>query len=213
MPRTRSLAWSELKIGISAVVAIALAAVLIVAVGGATGFAWQRYDLKTRFDNVNGLTSGAVVRVAGVEVGKVTAVGFAGPAVQVTLSLRKEMQSRVTSDSRASIGSLSLLGEPVIDITPASTGSPLTNGDFIQSSKPAAQIADVTSTANEALGQANALLGDIRAGRGTVGKLFTDDELYREFNAFVASANELTGAINHGKGTLGKLTNDPQMYN
>ncbi|HEY3884222.1 MAG TPA: MlaD family protein [Vicinamibacterales bacterium] len=213
MPRTRSLAWSELKIGISAVVAIALAAVLIVAVGGETGFSWQRYDLKTTFDNVNGLKGGAVVRVAGVEVGKVTDVDFVGPAVQVTLSLRKEMQSRVTSDSRASIGSLSLLGEPVIDITPASTGSPLKNGDVIQSSKPGAQISDVTSTANDALGRANALLGDIRAGRGTVGKLFTDDELYREFNAFVASANELTGAINHGKGTLGKLTNDPQMYN
>src|SRR5689334_15422960 len=111
MPRTRSLAWSELKIGIIAVVAIGLAVLLIVAVGGATGFSWQRYTLKTKFDNVNGLKSGAVVRVAGVEVGKVTDVDFAGADVQVTLSVKKEMQPRVTTESRATIGSLSLLGE------------------------------------------------------------------------------------------------------
>src|SRR5256885_5686438 len=124
MPRTRSLAWSELKIGIVAVVAIALTIMLIVAVGGQGGFTWQRYTLKTRFDNVQGLKSGAIVRVAGVEVGKVTDVDFAGPSVEVKLSLRREMQSRVTTDSRASIGSLSLLGEPIIDVTPAATGTP-----------------------------------------------------------------------------------------
>jgi phospholipid/cholesterol/gamma-HCH transport system substrate-binding protein len=212
MPRTRSLAWSELKIGVIAVVAIVLAVVLIVAVGGATGFSWQRYTLKTKFDNVNGLKGGAVVRVAGVEVGKVTDVDFAGAAVQVTLSVKKEMQSRITTDSRATIGSLSLLGEPIIDISPASSGTPLKDGDFIQSGKAGAQMSDMTNTANAALGQADALLTDIRNGRGTVGKLFTDEELYREFNAFITSAAQLTSAINHGQGTLGKLSKDPQMY-
>ncbi len=71
MPRTRSLAWSELKIGIVAVAAIALAVMLILAVGGQGGFTWQQYELKTKFADVQGLKSGAVVRVAGVEVGKV----------------------------------------------------------------------------------------------------------------------------------------------
>ena len=54
MPRTRSLAWSELKIGIIAVAALVLAVMLIVAVGGAGGFSWQRYELKTKFPDVRG---------------------------------------------------------------------------------------------------------------------------------------------------------------
>jgi len=45
MPRTRSLAWSELKIGIIAVAALVLAAMIIVAVGGAAGFSWRWYGL------------------------------------------------------------------------------------------------------------------------------------------------------------------------
>ena len=115
MPRTRSLAWSELKIGVMAVASIALTALLVIAVGGETGFAWQRYTLKTTFANVQGLKSGAIVRVAGVEVGKVTRVALAGTGVEVDLSVKNENKPRITTDSRASIGSLSLLGEPLID--------------------------------------------------------------------------------------------------
>jgi len=206
------LAWSELKIGVMAVLAIALTAVLVVAVGGASGFFWERYSLKTTFDNVLGLKSGAIVRVAGVEVGKVTRVELKGSAVEVGLSIKKENQSRITTDSRASIGSMSLLGEALIDVSPASTGTPLKDGDTIPSVKPAPQLSDVTGSAQEGLNEATALLRDIRAGRGTVGQMFTNDELFKELDAFIASANQVTASINKSRGTLGKLTNDPRVY-
>jgi phospholipid/cholesterol/gamma-HCH transport system substrate-binding protein len=212
MPRTRSLAWSELKVGVMAVIALAVTALLVVAVGGASGFPWERYRLKTTFDNVQGLKSGAIVRLAGVEVGKVTSVELKGPGVEVRLAIKKENQSRVTTDSRATIGSMSLLGEPLIDLTPATTGTPLRDGDDITSTKPAAQLSDVAGTAQEGLQEATALLKDIRAGKGTVGQLFINEELFREMNALVASANAVAASINKGKGTLGKLTNDPKVY-
>jgi phospholipid/cholesterol/gamma-HCH transport system substrate-binding protein len=212
MPRTRSLAWAELKIGIVAVIAIALVAILIVAVGGSAGFSWQRYELKTRFPDVQGLKSGAVVRVAGVEVGKVTDIEFSGADVEVTLQVKKEMQPRITTESRASIGSLSLLGEPIIDITPASTGTPLQNGGVIQAERAHGQLADVAEGATQGLEQATALMRDIRAGKGTVGKLFTDEELYRELDQFVSAANQVAGELNRGQGTLGLLVKDPVAY-
>jgi phospholipid/cholesterol/gamma-HCH transport system substrate-binding protein len=212
MPRTRSLAWSELKIGVMAVAALGLTALLVIAVGGASGFAWQRYEIKTNFANVQGLKAGAIVRIAGVEVGKVTKVQLAGAGVEVRLSIKEENQPRVTTDSLASIGAMSLLGEPLIDVSAATTGTPLKNGDTIKSKKPASQLSDVAETANEGIVEATALLKDIREGKGSVGKLFSEDKLYRDLNAFVASANEVTASINKGKGTIGKLTNDPRAY-
>ena len=213
MPRTRSLAWSELKIGILGVAAIALASMLILAVGGQGGFPWQRYELKTRFNNVQGLKTGAVVRVAGVEVGKVTDVRFAGAGVEVVVEVSQDMKPLITTDSRAAIGSLSLLGEPVIDITPAHTGTPLPEGGFIPPGRAAGQITDVATTASAGFEEVTALLQDIRAGKGSVGKLFTDDQLYREINEFVTSAAEVATQIRNGRGTLGRLTNDPVAYN
>src|SRR6478672_7640992 len=212
MPRTRSLAWSELKIGIVAVVAIGLAIMLIVAVGGQGGFSWQRYKLNTKFSNVQGLKSGAIVRVAGVEVGKVTDIDFVGAEVQVVVEVNEEQKSRITDQSRASIGSLSLLGEPTIEISPASSGTPLKDGDFIQSERSAGQLTDVAENATRTLEQTTELIKEIRAGKGTVGKLFTDDQVYREMNQLVASAAAVTNALNQGKGTLGMLVRDPALY-
>lgn len=212
MPRTRSLAWAELKIGIVAVSAVILAIVLIVAVGGQGGFPWDRYELKTKFSNVQGLKSGAVVRVAGVDVGKVTSVDLVGADVQVTLEVNDENQSRITDQSRASIGSLSLLGEPIIEISPAAQGTPLKDGDFIQGARAPGQIAEVAENATQTLEQAAGLIKEIRAGKGTVGKLFTEDDLYREMNQLVTSAETVTASINRGNGTLGQLIRDPAVY-
>ena len=212
MPRTRSLAWSELKIGIVAVSAMALAVALIVAVGGAAGFSWQRYALKTRFPDVKGLKSGAVVRVAGVEVGKVTEVALSGAEVEVELEVKEGNEQRITTDSRASIGSLSLLGEPVIDISPATSGTPLKEGDYIPASPSRGEIADVAESAKASLETVNALLQDVRSGKGTMGKMFSDDQLYQELTSFLTAADAVTTGIRNGRGTLGRLVADPVAY-
>lgn len=212
MPRTRSLAWAELKIGILGVAAIALVTILILAVGGQGGFFWQRYGLVTRFADVKGLKSGAVVRVAGVEVGKVTDVRFAGGGVEVAMEVSRDMRPLITTGSRAAIGSLSLLGEPVIDITPAPDGTPLEEGGFVPPGRAAGQLADVAEGATQSLEQATRLLADIRAGKGTIGKLFTDEQLYREVQSFVNAAADVAQHIRRGDGTLGKLATDPVVY-
>ena len=68
MPRTRSLAWSELKIGLMSVFALFIATAFIFLLTGSNGFFWQRYSLKARFNNVAGLATGSPVRIAGVEM-------------------------------------------------------------------------------------------------------------------------------------------------
>lgn len=213
MPRTRSLVWSELKLGIIAVAAIALAVTLIVAVGGQGGlFSWDRYELKTKFPNVMGLKSGAVVRVAGVEVGKVTDVSLEGAEVLVVFEVNEEHQSRITDQSRASIGSLSLLGEPIIDVSPSATGRPLQDGEYIQSKAAGGSIMDLAEPVQAGVAEATALLKDIRSGKGTVGKLFTDEQVYMEFQALLNSAEGVIAGINRGQGTLGRLAKDETAY-
>ena len=55
MPRTRSLAWAELKVGLISVIAFVIAAILIFMVSGSGGFFWQRYSIKTVFSDISGV--------------------------------------------------------------------------------------------------------------------------------------------------------------
>ena len=209
MPRTRSLAWAELKIGILSIVAIAIAAALIFAVSGSGGFSWQRYPLKAVFTNIAGLNEGAQVRIAGLPVGAVTAIDLVGEQVEVTFEIREEMRPRVTSMSVATLGSVSLLGEGSVDITPSTEGTPIPDWGYVPTGKAAGSLTEVATQATAGIEQLTAILGDIRAGRGTVGQLFTNDSLYRDMNGLVAAAEQVASSVNAGRGTLGRLINDP----
>ena len=209
MPRTRSLAWSELKIGALTIVAVAIALTTIVLLTGGRGFFWQRYNLKTKFTNVAGLNPGSPVRVAGVQVGSVTLVEFVGNEVEVSFEVNESRRALITTGSEAFLGSVSLLGESAVDITPASTGEPIPEWGYVRSGRPRGQLADITESAGQGIDQLNALLTDVRAGRGTVGRLMTDEALYVELRRFVSSAGDLTDNLKRGDGTLGRLLNDP----
>jgi len=213
MPRTRSQAWSELKIGVITVAAVIIATVTIFLLTGGSGFFWQRYSLKTRFGNVAGLNPGSPVRLAGVEIGSVSEVQLVGEEVDVVFEVNKAHRERITSTSVARLGSVSLLGESAVDITPSSAGTPIPDWGYVPAGRAPAALSDMTDQASQGISELTALIHDIRQGRGTVGKLVTDEQLYAELNRFVASASDLTASIKNGQGTLGKLINDPQTVN
>lgn len=212
MPRTRSIAWSQLKVGVLGLVALLLLIVVVFAVGGEGGFWWQRYPLKASFPDVKGLKPGAVVRLSGKEVGTVRTVEFVGNQVEVAFELLEDVRPLVTDRSVATIGSLSLLGEPIVDLTAGAGGSPLADWAYVPAGAAAGSFEGLTTTASSSLRQVEALLADVRAGRGTLGRLVTDDALYTELQSFVASAGEVTRAMNAGRGTIGGLLKDPKAY-
>jgi phospholipid/cholesterol/gamma-HCH transport system substrate-binding protein len=208
MPRTRSLAWSELKIGLMSVFALFIATAFIFLLTGSNGFFWQRYSIKTVFPDVAGLKEGAPVRVAGVEVGTVEAVEFIGDRVEVQMQVLKENRSRITTKSVATLGSVSLLGEAAVDITASSGGTPIPDWGYVPSRR-STGLTTVTDTATASLEEATALIQDLRAGKGTLGRLFTDEQLYRELTTLVSSAEAVANNMNQGRGTIGRLMNDP----
>jgi phospholipid/cholesterol/gamma-HCH transport system substrate-binding protein len=210
MPRTRSLAWSELRIGVLTVVAVAIAVLTVFLLTGSRGFFWQRYYLKTQFSTVPGLKSGSPVRVAGVEVGTVKSVDLVGDKVDVTLEVNKDMRPRITDRSTATLGSVSLLGESAVDITPASSGTPIAEWGYVTERPTRGMLSTMAPEASEGIDEITKLVRDVRQGRGTVGKLMTDEQLYVEMQKFVSSANDVTNSIRQGRGSVGRLLNDPK---
>jgi phospholipid/cholesterol/gamma-HCH transport system substrate-binding protein len=211
MPRTRSIAWSELKLGIVGVVALMLVILIVLALGGETGFWWQRYPLKTRFHDAGGLKEGAVVSLSGKEVGKVTSVEFAGADLDVAFEVNKDVRPLITTESLAMIGSLSLLGESMIEIQASTRGTPLKDWEYVKAGA-GTSIGDLQNKVSTSLDSVDGLIADLRAGRGTMGKLLTDDAVYSELQEFVSAAATLSRNLNQGKGTLGALAKDPAAY-
>ena len=120
----RNLA-QEIKVGVFVLVFMLMIAVGVFLLGGASKMFAREYKLHTTFLDVKGLKTGAVVRLAGIDIGQVSKVNFSSDAgsknIEVELTIRSEYQPRLRSDSNASISQIGVLGDMYISL---SVGSP-----------------------------------------------------------------------------------------
>ena len=74
MPSQKQLKWSELKVGVTVVVAGLVLAVLIILMSGTGGLFTRKLILKSYFFDAQGLRVGAPVRLSGVDIGNVSKI-------------------------------------------------------------------------------------------------------------------------------------------
>ena len=112
----------SVEIAVGAFVAIGFAALLMLAmkvsnlseIGGRTG-----YEVTARFDNIGGLKVRSVVSMAGVRIGRVSAISFDDRTYEAVVTLTIEPKyNRIPTDSTASIFTAGLLGEQYIGLEP-----------------------------------------------------------------------------------------------
>jgi phospholipid/cholesterol/gamma-HCH transport system substrate-binding protein len=139
MDRDRRL---SLTVGGFALASLATLAVAILSLSEQRGIWAPRYRLIAHFDNVQGLIGGASVRLAGTRVGQVQAVEFGEratgePALRVVLQIDRDVQERIRRSSVASITTVGLLGDQIVELTIGTADSPvLQDGDEIATISP-----------------------------------------------------------------------------
>src|SRR3970282_1516462 len=102
MPRGKDVRWSQLKVGLVSLVSVTLLAITIFLITGQTGFFAETATLYTYSSDAGGLKTGAVVRLAGVDVGNVSRVGLSGRAdLKEAAEITMEVNARFLSDIRA----------------------------------------------------------------------------------------------------------------
>lgn len=69
-----------------------------------------------------------------------------------------------------------------------------------------------TTEVRELLENANAVVAEVRAGKGTIGKLTTDEALFNDAALMMLSLREVVERINQGQGTVGRLVNDESFF-
>jgi phospholipid/cholesterol/gamma-HCH transport system substrate-binding protein len=57
------------------------------------------------------------------------------------------------------------------------------------------------------------IAANLETGKGTMGKLLHDDQLYERLNSAMENIQKITQKIGNGEGTIGKLVTDEKAYN
>jgi phospholipid/cholesterol/gamma-HCH transport system substrate-binding protein len=213
--RSKTLTWTELRVGAVMVASVIILGATILYVGGGGGSPFSsKYTLKALMIDVNGLKPGAPVRVGGVEVGTVTGVQLGGPAraglVELNIRLDRRVQSQVTTESRVTLGTLGLLGEKALDISPSSRGIPLEEGSLVQAD-PQDPFKGLLSDASQSTAYLRRILARMDSGEGLLGKALRDDELYNRMTDVSTRLQKFLTKMESDSGPLGRLVNDREM--
>jgi len=119
----------QLRIGALVLVGIVLFIGFVLSIGKRSTLFQEKYSLWASFSSTEVLAVGSPVRLAGVTVGNVTRITFGREPrdrrIAITLSVERRVQDRIREDSVASIGTIGLVGDKVLEITVGSYDRPI----------------------------------------------------------------------------------------
>jgi len=223
MADRRKVRWSQLKIGIIAASAFIILFVLVYLLTSLKS-PFTRYALlRTYMDNAAGLPDGTEVRLNGIQIGFLETPLLTGSrdpkrAVEFDMMVKPEFLPQIPEDSTVAIAASTLLGGKIIDITRGVSPTHVKPGAELRS----AQVEDIPQLMGEMkvvldslqtiVVRVDNLLGGIEQGKGNVGKLLKDEELYNRLNGIAAEGQQLLSDVRTANGTLGKLIYDDTLY-
>lgn len=225
MPSKKQLKWSQLKVGLTVIIACIVLGVLIFLMSGTGGLFKPKIILKSYFDNASGLRVGAAVRLNGVDIGNVKSIRVVPDPdmrltpVEVTMKVGSKYQANLRKDSLTLLSTAGVLGETYIDIDSSqAVGPEAENGDVLPI-RDRPDLQDMVRSGQTTLQNMDALLkrldrivAFVESGKGSIGKLIYDPTLYNRLGTIVTGMQGIVDEVRAGKGTLGKLVADDEMY-
>lgn len=138
---------AKIEIGVGILVILAVAALFMVALKVSNFAATMQdrptYTLKAHFDNIGGLKVRAPVKLSGVVIGRVSAIGVDKTNYRAVVTMQVDKSYQLPLDTSASILTSGLLGDQYIGLEPGGEEEYLADGDEIEMTQSALVLEDL----------------------------------------------------------------------
>jgi phospholipid/cholesterol/gamma-HCH transport system substrate-binding protein len=183
-----------LRVGVFVLIGLAAFLGMIYALGARARLFEPRFTISAEFTEVGGLVGGATVRLAGVQIGRVSDVNLPaqpGGKVRVDMTIARQFGDRVRRDSVARIETQGLLGDKIIEISVGSpTAPPVRPNDVIDSRDPF-DIGRVMNESAQVVKSISILVDSLRE----TAQALNQAGLIQEATATVQSARRVTDQV------------------
>jgi phospholipid/cholesterol/gamma-HCH transport system substrate-binding protein len=195
-----------LRVGVFVLVGLGVFLGMVYALGARARLFEPRFTVSAEFTEVGGLVEGATVRLAGVQIGRVSGVtlpGEPGGKVRVDMTIARRFGDRVRKDSVARIETQGLLGDRIIEITVGSAAAPPVGPNEVLASRDPFDLNRVMGESAQVVKSIGTLADSLRETAQTLNQ----SGLIRETTATVQAARKITdqvgrvvGEVERGRG-------------
>lgn len=178
-------------IGIFIFLGLAIFILTILTLGSQKKTFEKSITVKAFFNNVNGLQKGNNIWFSGVKVGTIKKVSLQGNGrVEVDMSIEEQSVKYIPKDAKAKLSSDGLIGSKIIEIYGGNLKTPsIQEGDVLNNDKllNTDEMMNTLSKNNDNLlditNDFKMISSRLADGKGSVGKLLTDETMYDQLNA------------------------------
>ena len=195
--------------------------------------------LYTEFANLDSVTKGSKVQVAGMDAGQVTRIVVPqSPQGQfrVQMKIDEQFHGMVRTDSFVTVDTEGVVGNTFLTIHPGSPNAPIAPADSLLRSKAPVTMSDLLSNglsimndahttltqvggklntaldgANDAIGNANDLLVGLKAGRGPAGMLLRDEKVADQIRGSMSNVQSTTANLKQASAGVTSIVADVQQ--
>ena len=199
----------ELRVGAFVLAGLVVAGIVVFMIGDEKRFFDAKIIYQTSFSDVQGLKTGAPVRLGGIDIGAVSRIRHGDDAadnrIYVDLKIAKHEAVRVHQDSVAHIENKGLLGDKMIQVTPGSANSPLVPPEgFIKGEDPT----DFTNVFSE-IGTMSKHATQILENLETTSKALANTQMQEDLRGSIHSVNIILKQVAEGNGYAHRFLADP----
>jgi phospholipid/cholesterol/gamma-HCH transport system substrate-binding protein len=226
VPSEKQVRWSELRVGLTVIIASITLAVLIFVMTGSTGIFTKKILVRSYVDNAGGLRVGAPVRLEGVDIGNVTHIRVVQDPlrrlapVEIMMKITTRYENIMKADCEVSLNTAGVLGEVFVDVDcRQAKGGPLASGTELPT-RDVPQLQDVVRASQGTLQNLDVLVkrldnivSYVQSGQGSIGKVIYDPSLFNRANDMLTQIQQIVSQANSTNGSIGKLLNSDELYN
>jgi phospholipid/cholesterol/gamma-HCH transport system substrate-binding protein len=189
----------KFRVGLFVLIALATFLAGVYALGARARLFEARYTIHADFTEVGGLVEGATVRLAGVQIGRVTGVNLPphpGGKVRVDLTIGRTFSDRIRKNSVARIETQGLLGDRIVEITVGDASAPpVAPGEVIASRDPT-DFGKILSSGADTAKNVAALADALRETADQINK----SKMIEDAASTVNKLGRVVDQVEHGRG-------------
>ena len=165
---------NELKTGLVVVAAIIVAAIFWVKTAS---FAGKPYRLKTQFNYAEGVKADSIVKLSGIEIGRVENIKFLySPDTKVELTLLLNKDAKIHEDSIAFISTSGLVGDAFLGLTPGSPDKPFAKDGAMIASEDPVEMRKIMKQVDQIAVSLDKTLNEFREMASGINSIVKDDK-------------------------------------
>jgi phospholipid/cholesterol/gamma-HCH transport system substrate-binding protein len=195
--------------------------------------------LYTEFADLDGVTRGSKVQVAGMDAGQVTKIDVPSSPngrFRVQMKVDEQLHGLVRTDSVVTVDTEGVVGNTFLTIHSGSPNAAIAQANAVLQSKPPVSMSDLLTNGlgimndadttlkqvggklnialdgvNGAVGNANDLLVGLKQGRGPAGMLLRDEKMAAQIRSTMSNVESTTANLNQASVRVNGLVADIQQ--